>query len=988
MKKRLLERTFGSLILILACFISLAQDRTVTGKVTDSTGQPLSGASVLVKGAKTGTQTNNDGTFRLKVPATAKTLIISSIGYGSREVALSAGFVSISLTQTSSSLSDVIVIGYGTVKKKDLTGSVSTITSKDFQTGNITTPEQMIAGKVAGVSIISNSGQPGSGSTIRIRGGSSLNASNDPLIVIDGVPLSNDVISGASNSLSFINPNDIESFTVLKDASAAAIYGTRASNGVIIITTKKGSSENLKINLSSVNSISSISKKVDILSAGQFRAIVNANGATAQKAMMGTANTDWQNQIYQDAIATTNNISISGGIKKFPYRISLGYQNQTGVLKTDNLQRTSLAIALNPSFFDNHLKIDINLKGSLEKARFANTSAIGGAVTFDPTQPVYSNTKRYNGYFEWVDASGKLVDLVGRNPVGLLNQQISKGNPQRSIGNIQIDYKLHFLPELHVNLNAGYDVTKGAGTVFIPDSAASNYSRMGVNTQYRTDVQNTIFDFYLNYVKDIKSIKSHIDVLAGYSYNDYLTTTYNFADYNAHGVKILNSDPTFPLNKPRNVLISFFGRANYSFDDRYLLTATLRRDGSSRFAPGNRWGLFPAVALAWKIKNEAFLKNSKAVSDLKLRLGYGITGQQDGIGNYDYLSYYSLSAANATYQFGNTYYQMFRPGGFYANRKWEQTKTSNLGLDFGFLDNRITGSIDIYQKKTTDLLNNIPQPAGTNFSAYVIANVGDMENKGVEFNINTQPFRSNNLTWDVGFNITYNKNTITNLTVVPDDKTYIGFPSGTIAGGVGGQFAFINAVGGSKNTFYLYSQVYNKAGNPVEGVFVDKNADGIINEKDLYKGKSADPNVLVGFSTNVSYKRWNAGFVLRANIGNYVYNNIYSQTGTLNQITGNAVLYNGSSNYLVTQFGGGNGQQLLSDYYIQNASFLRMDNCNIGYNVGKFYHSRANLRINVNAQNVFVITKYKGLDPEISSGIDNNFYPRPRIISFGLNISF
>lgn len=988
MKKRLLERTLSSFLLVLTCCISLAQDRTVNGKVTDSAGQPVPGASVLVKGTKIGTQTGSEGTFTLKLPAGDKSLLISSIGFMPREVTISSDFMAVSLTATSLQLTDVVVIGYGTQRKKDLTGSVISVSEKDFQKGNITTPEQMIAGKVAGVSIISNSGQPGAGSTIRIRGGSSLNASNDPLIVIDGVPLSNDAISGASSSLSFINPNDIESFTVLKDASAAAIYGTRASNGVIIITTKKGTSDHLKLNFSTLNSVSSVFKKVDVLSAGQFRTIINANGSTAQKAMMGTANTNWQDLIYQDAFATTNNISFSGGIKKFPYRISLGYQYQDGVLKTDNLQKTSLAIVLNPTFFDNHLKIDINLKGSLEKARFANTSAIGAAVTFDPTQSVYSDNKRYNGYFEWVDAAGNLVDLVGRNPVGLLNQQISKGTPKRSIGNIQADYKFHFLPDLHLNLNAGYDVSKGEGTVFIPDSAASNYSRKGVSTQYKTDVQNTVFDAYLNYVKDIKSIRSRIDVLAGYSYNDYLTTTYNYADYNAHGVKIANSDPTYPFNKPRNVLISFFGRANYSYADKYLLTATLRRDGSSRFAPVNRWGLFPAVALAWKIKNETFLRSSKVISDLKLRLGYGITGQQDGIGNYDYLSYYSLSAANASYQFGNTYYQMFRPGGFYANRKWEQTATSNIALDFGFLDNRITGSVDFYLKKTTDLLNNIPQPAGTNFSAYVIANVGDMKNKGVEFNINTQPIRTSILTWDVGFNVTYNKNTITNLTVVPNDINYIGFQSGTIAGGVGGQFAFINAVGGKKNTFYLFSQVYNKAGKPVEGVFVDKNEDGIINEKDLYKSKSADPSVFMGFSTNVSYKKWSAGFVLRANLGNYVYNNIYSQTGTLNQITGNAVLYNTSSNYLATQFVGGNGQQLLSDYYIQNASFLKMDNCNIGYNVGKIYHGRTSLRINANVQNVFVITKYTGLDPEISSGIDNNFYPRPRVFSLGLNLSF
>jgi len=524
--------------------------------------------------------------------------------------------------------------------------------------------------------------------------------------------------------------------------------------------------------------------------------------------------------------------------------------------------------------------------------------------------------------------------------------------------------------------------------VFVNDSAAQDYTRAGRNTQYKQTKQNELLEFYLNYAKDIKSIKSRVDIVAGYSYNDYLTTVTNYADYNAHNVKIPNSDPAFPFDKPEHSLISFFGRANYVLDEKYLLTATLRRDGSSRFAPTNRWGLFPSVALAWKIKSEPFLKNSDVVSDLKLRLGYGVTGQQEGIGNYDYLSYYSLSSVNATYQFGNTYYQVYRPSGFYANRKWEQTTTSNLGVDYGFLNNRITGSIDVYYRNTTNLLNQIPQPAGANFSAYIIANVGSMNNKGIEFSINTQPVKGKDVTWDVGFNITYNKNTITKLTVLPNDTSYIGFPSGTIAGGIGGQFAFINAVGTSKNIFYLYQQVYDKSGNPIEGVFVDQNGDGIINQKDLYKGKGADPKMFLGFTTNVAYKKWNAGVVLRANVGNYVYNNSYSQSGTLNQLIGNSVLYNASTNYLTTLFKGGNGQQLLSDYYVENASFLRMDNFNIGYNAGKLLHDKVNLFLNATVQNVFVITKYSGLDPEINSGIDNNFYPRPRVYALGLTLGF
>jgi iron complex outermembrane receptor protein len=1009
MQKRLLAR-IPILILMLCISATLsAQNRTITGKVTDAKdGSPLPGVSVQPKGnPRSGVVTGSDGSFTLPVDANTKTLVFSFVGYGAIERPVTGAAMDVSLTAGSSGLNEIVVIGYGTARKKDLTGSVAIVSEKEFQKGVITTPEQMIAGKVAGVSIISNGGQPGAGSTIRIRGGSSLNASNDPLIVVDGVPLDNEIpigqksaIPGASNPLSFINANDIESFTVLKDASAAAIYGTRAANGVIIITTKKGrSGGDLRVSFSSNNTASALIKQVGVLSPAQFRAAVNANGTAAQKAMLGGANTNWQDQVYQTGLGTTDNLSISGGIKNLPYRVSLGYQDQNGILKTDNLQRTSLGISLNPVLLDNHLKVDLKLQNSIENARFGNQAAIGGAVSFDPTQPVFTKNARFGGYYEWLDpttATG-LTNLAGRNPLGLLQEHFDKSNPKRSIGNLQLDYKFHFLPDLHANLNAGYDIADGKGTTFIPDSAAESYLAGGTGgskNKYRLTKTNTLFEFFLSYAKDLKAIKSHFDVLGGYSYNNYLSKVYNYASYYASGKMVPNSQPAFPFDKPEHTLISYFGRANYSFMDKYLLTGTLRYDGSSRFAPQNRWALFPSVAFAWKIKSESFLRNADVVSDLKLRLGYGVTGQQDGIGNYDYLSYFALSDSNAAYQFGNNYYQGYRPGGFYANRKWEQTATSNIGIDYGFLDNRITGAIDFYYKKTTNLLNNVPQPAGSNFAAYIVANVGDMNNKGVEFSINLQPIRTRDLTWDVGFNITHNKNTITNLTVVPNDTSYVGFPSGGIAGGIGGQFAEINAVGGSKNTFYLYRQVYDTKGQPVEGVFQDKNGDGIINQQDLYKTKPADPQTFMGFTTNVTYRRWNAGFVLRSSLGNYNYNNNWSQTGSLNQILGSTVLYNASSNYLATHFKGSNAQNLLSDYYISNASFLRMDNATVGYNFGAISHSRANLRLNAGVQNVFVITKYKGLDPEIAAGtgntpgIDNNLYPRPRTYFLGLNLDF
>ncbi|GGE45686.1 SusC/RagA family TonB-linked outer membrane protein [Pedobacter psychrotolerans] len=979
---------FMLLLLIFTHGYLFAQQATITGVVKtapDNLGMP--GVSVRLKGTATATSTDGNGNFTLKIPANG-ILVFTSIGYKVQEVPVSQSTnLTITLIEDASTLNDVVVVGYGTTRKQDLTGSVAVVGVKDFQKGSITTPEQMLSGKVSGVAITSNSGQPGAGSTIRIRGGSSLNASNDPLFVIDGVPLENGGVSGASNPLSFINPNDIESFTVLKDASAAAIYGARASNGVIIITTKKGLSNELKVSFNSVNSISKIVKQLEVLSADEIRSIVNSKGTTAQKAQLGGFNTNWQDLIYQDGFSSDNNLSISGGIKKLPYRISVGYQNQTGLLRTDQLEKTSAALVLNPRFFDNHLKVDLNLKGSMQKTRFANTAAIGGAVSFDPTQATYTNRSAYNGYWEWLDPTSPtgLVNLVGRNPVGLLEQREDRAKPMRSIGNLQLDYQFPFLPELHANFNAAYDVATGKGTVYVDPNAAESILSNGVSNQYKTNRQNTVLDFYLNYVKDFKSIKSRIDATAGYSYNDYLTTQYFYPVFDAVGNKVANSDPAFPFNKPQYRLISYFGRFNYNYDERFLLTATVRRDGSSRFGPAFKYGTFPSVALAWTAKNETFLKDVKAISNLKVRASYGITGQQDGIDNYGYLSTYGLSSLNAQYQFGDTFYQMYRPSAYIANIKWEETATANIGLDFGLFDNRISGSLDFYQKKTSDLLNKIPQPAGTNFAATAIVNVGDMKNEGVEMTLNFNPVKEKDFNWDFSVNATYNKNTITNLTVVPNDPNYAGFPSGSIAGGVGGQFVFINAVGGPKNTFNLYEQVYDQAGNPIEGVYVDQNGDGAITASDLKKGKQADPKLFLGFSNNLSYKKWNLSFTLRANLGGYVYNNNYSQSGNLAQITGTSVILNASPNYLTTNF---KTQQLLSDYYVQNASFLRMDNVNLGYAFGKLFKSKANLQLTASVQNVFIITKYKGLDPEVASGVDNNIYPRPRVYSIGLNLNY
>ena len=989
-----MKKTLVAMLLAVICLPAFAQDRTVTGKVTDAKdGSPLVAASVVVKGTKKGVSTSADGTFTLKVSSSDNTVIVSFLNYATKEVSIKGqSAINVALTQNADQLGDVVVIGYGSVRKKDLTGSVANVSSKDFVQGQLTSPEQLIAGKVAGVQITSNGGAPGSGSTIRIRGGASLNASNDPLIVIDNVPLSNNGISGVANPLSLINPNDIESFTVLKDASASAIYGSRASNGVIIITTKKGAKGATKYNFSSQLSVGKVTKYVDVLSAEDFTVLVYLNGTKAQNALRGTSNTDWQKQIFQDAITTENNFSASGSIKSMPFRFSAATLSQEGTLKTGKLDRTTLGLNLSPRFFNNALKIDLNAKTSFSRSRFADQGAIGNAVSFDPTKPVYSNNpSAFGGYFEWLDAGSTtgLAGLAPKNPVGLLMQKNDVSNVNRTIANADLDYTLPFFKDLRLHANVGIDVSNGSGTIFIPGTAASTYKRYngvgGVNNEYKQENSNLLAETYLNYSKYVDNIQSKFDLVAGYAYQDFKSKNYNFSDRTAWGPVV--TSPNFLFDIPENNLVSYYGRFNYSFKGRYSLTASVRQDGSSRFNTANRFATFPSFAAAWNIGEESILKQSKLISTLKLRFGYGVTGQQDGIGNYDYLSYYALSGQQGQYQFGNTFYNMYAPGGYYGGRKWEQTATTNLGLDFGFFNNRVTGNLDVYNKLTTDLLNLVGQPAGTNFSNQIIANVGDMENKGAELGLNVQVIAKPKFTWDLGFNITYNENKITKLTISPDPN-YPGNKFGGISGGVGNTI-LINSVGYNRGSFFVFQQVYDADGRPIENLFVDRNKDGIINDKDQYQYQSVDPKIFLGFTSNMTYKKWDAGFVLRANFGNYMYNNVYSTMSNYRAVASLAThLNNISTNYNNTNFKEGGVNQLMSDYFIQNASFLRMDNIHVGFNAGKVFKEKANLRINASIQNAFIITDYKGLDPEISGGIDNNFYPRPRVFALGLNFDF
>ena len=975
-----------------------AQDRTVTGKVTDEkNGAPLVAASVAVKGTNKGTTTAADGTFSINVASNQTTLVVTLLNYATKEVQIAGkNNISVSLSQSTDQLSDVVVIGYGSVRKKDLTGSVSTVTSKDFNTGAITTPEQLIAGKVAGVSIISNNGAPGSGSTIRIRGGASLNASNDPLIVIDGMPIDGGGISGQANALALINPNDIESFSVLKDASAAAIYGARASNGVILITTKKGRKGAMKLDFTSQLSIGNVSKKADVLTADEIRNIVNTKGSSTLQALLGKANTDWQDQIYQTAISTENNVSISGVIENVPYRLSLGDLNQKGVLKTDQLKRSTVGLNLSPTFFDNHLSVNLNLKLSSSQSRFADQGAIGAATAFDPTKPVESPSMRFGGWWEWLDpnSTNGLKALSPKNPLGLLEQRQNNSDVTRQIASALFDYKVHFLPDLHVVVNTGLDNAEGKGTDVINDSAASTYMRFkdpankfhgGRNNQYRQTRNNSYVNTYLNYATDIKAINSRLELVAGYEYQAYKTTNYNFNELTFD--KTVVNAPNFQYDIPEYRLSSYLGRLNLNILNKYVITASVRQDGSSKFNLDNRYAVFPSAAIAWKLSEENFLKNSTVFSDLKLRASYGETGQQDGIGYYDYISYYNLGSNTAQYQFGNSFTSISRPNGYYFNRKWEQTATANVALDFGLFDNRVSGTVELYNRTTTDLLNEINQPAGTNFSNKIVANVGSMENKGVELTLNFQPIKNKTTTWDVSLNGTYNKNEITKLTI-SDDPNYAGARYGGISGGTGNTI-LIQSVGYQRGSFFVFKQVYDAAGLPIDGLFADLNRDGSINEKDLYQYKGNNPEFFFGASSSLTYKKWNAGFVLRANIGNYMYNNVASSSGTLrNFLNPIGYINNGSRDYLKTGFSGDGSNYYLSDYYVQNASFLRMDNINIGYNVGKLFNNKANLRINANVQNAFIITKYKGLDPEVNGGIDNNFYPRPRTFVLGLNLNF
>lgn len=1007
MKKSL--RLKALLTLLVGLFLSIgafAQQIAVKGHVKDTTGEPVIGANVLVKGTTNGTITDFDGNFMLNVPKDA-ILSVSFVGYKSAEVK-AASTVMVTLEDDSQVLDAVVVIGYGSVKKNDMTGSVTAIKPDKLNKGLITNAQDMMTGKIAGVSVISKGGAPGEGATIRIRGGSSLTAENDPLIVIDGLAMDNKGVKGLANPLSMVNPNDIESFTVLKDASATAIYGSRASNGVIIITTKKGQAgARPTISYDGNVSVSTVKSTVDVMDGDQFRSFIKDIWGEDSEAYskLGNANTDWQKEIFRPAVSTDHNLTISGGLKNMPYRVSFGYTNQNGIVKTSKFERYTASVSLAPSFFEDHLKVNANLKGMIAKNRYADGSAVGSAVSFDPTQSVRSDDPYhqyyFDGYFQWnTDASSLNDDTWKRtfnsnapgNPVALLEEKDDRAISKSLIGNLELDYKFHFLPDLHAHVNGGMDLSTGKQyTDVSPYSSTNNY--YGSYGWEQKDKYNLSLNAYLQYSKDFTD-KHRFDVMAGYEWQHFHDTS----DQEYWGLYPLSNNVvenrgqrynnTSSGSATESYLVSFFGRVNYTLLDRYLFTATVRQDGSSRFHKNNRWGLFPSFALGWKLKEEAFLKDVDVLSDLKLRLGYGITGQQNiNSGDYPYLAVYETNKDGAYYPIlgeGTTY----RPNAYNPDLKWEKTTTYNVGLDFGFLNNRINGAVDYYYRKTTDLLNSVFVSAGTNFKNKVLSNVGSLENSGIEFSINSKPVVTTDWTWDLGFNITYNKNEITKLTTGDSKNYYVA--AGDNIGGGRDMKAMAHAVGHPASSFYVYQQVYDENGKPIENEFVDRNGDGTINGDDRYFYKKPTADVLMGLTSRLSYKSWDFSFSLRASLNNYVYNSVEAGGSDCNptSVYSFGALNNRPLMGVANNIQNLKDNTLLSDYFVQNASFMKCDNITLGYSFKKMFGAPIGGRVYAAVQNVFTITKYKGLDPEVEKGLDNNIYPRPLTTLIGLSLNF
>lgn len=979
--KRLFMLTFG----IMMSLVVFGQQVRVSGTVTDAADrQNLPGVNVVVKGTLTGAITGIKGEYSLMAQP-GDVLVFSFIGYLPLEVTVgNQTVINVALRTDVQALEEVVVIGYGSVKKSDATGSVSAISSKDFNKGAITSPQDLLVGKSAGVVITNSGGAPGSGATIRVRGGSSLNASNDPLVIIDGVPIDNNNVSGSSNILSFVNPNDIETFTVLKDASATAIYGSRASNGVILITTKKArAGAPMTVSYDGSVSLANAIAFVDVFSGDEIRQLALEKSdlfGIDNLDLLGNQNTNWQKEIFRPAVSNDHNLSFSGAVKSLPYRVSAGYTDQNGILRNTDMQRITGSLSLNPTFLNDRLKINLNLKGMNTHHNYGDAGAIGSAVNMDPTQRIFDWNPATADYFQWATYG---ANLGTANPVEQALGVDNRSVVNRVIGNIQIDYALPFISGLRANLNLATDYTDSEGHNNRPNTSATSLfdPYFGKISGYSGTNYNNLLDFYLNYNKDLASVNSVVDVTAGYSWQHFRREGDDFirgtvaADHPRFQPPKANSFVT------ENYLVSFFGRVNYTLADKYLLTFTLREDGSSRFAKDNRWGLFPSAAFAWKLKDESFLRDVDAVTNLKLRLGWGVTGQQDIGNDYPAQALYREASEGSYYYIDGKFIPTLRPDAYDPDIKWEETTTMNIGLDFGFANDRITGSFDVYKRVTDDLLNSVTVSSGSNFSNTLLTNVGSLENKGAELSLNFIPVSKNDMHLTVGFNATYNINEITKL-LLTDDPNYIGILYGDAFTGQ----KQVTRVGHPAYSFFVNRQVYDTNGKPVEGLYVDESGEGgVVNgdndDKYIYHNPVAD--FLLGLSARFEYKNFDFSASARGSIGNYVYNQI-AAGASYDQMQQIGYWKNFTRALDETDFV---KRQFTSDYFVENASFLKLDNVSAGYNFGKLFGT-VGARISFTVQNALILTKYSGLDPEVPGGIDNNFYPRPRTFMLGIGLTY
>lgn len=961
-------------LLILFPLFSFSQTQ-VTGTVTEAvSGLPLTGVNVIIKGTSTGTITDFDGNYQLTVN-NDQTLVFSYVGYLTNEaVFLGQSKIDIALESDFAALDEVVLVGYGSTRKEAITGAVQRVTADEFNKGAIVSADQLLSGKSAGVRITTGGGAPGEGSEIRIRGGSSLSANNNPLIVIDGVPLDQRGVQGVRNSLNAINPAEIQEMVVLKDASATAIYGSRASNGVILITTKRTRrGAPFQVEYGFQFSTESSNDRIDVFSGDEFRDLINSRTGNNPIKPLGNASTNWQDEIYRNATGGIHNITVSEGFEHFNYRVNFNNTARQGILGNDLFRRNAFTVNLGSNLLNDHLKLNFTSVGSFDDNVYAERGAIGSAVSFDPTQNVLDMSSPFGGFFEFTQPNGAPIALATRNPVALLKQNDNQSRSKRNISNLNISYKLPFFDKITLNSNAGFDYAELDGRQFIDaNSATQNFGQF--RNFYTGLNRNTNLDLFATFKSFVEGVDLNYDFTAGHSYQEF----YVLSDQQLTEQGELITRPT-TIN--RNALQGYFGRLNFDFKSKYFISASFRRDGSSRFSEDNRWGNFPSLSASWNIHRESFLVDSKHISNLKLRAGYGVTGNQEIGSNYAYLGIYTPGQPSASIQFGDGFINTLRPQGFDENLKWEETQQYNVGLDFGFFNNRVNLSVDGYYRETKDLLAEVPVPSGSNLTDFLTTNVGETRSRGLEFNLDFDLFKTQDFNWSINTNASLQDIEITKLNLSGDENFFI--PRGGISGGVGNNIQ-IWKPGYDPTTFFVFRQVYDQQGNPIQGAYVDVNGDNQITEADRVPYKKATPDAFIGFSSSLNYKNLDFSFTFRGSLGNYMYNNVFSDKGHYANIEDapGAFYQNGSTNVLETNF---SNAQLFSDYYISRADFVRLDNISLGYTIP---FEKVNFRASLTGTNLFIISKYKGLDPEISNGIDNNFYPRPKGMVLGFNFIF